>query len=504
MSLQRQIFIWAVVLCVFVYILYALSGVLLPFVAGMTIGYLLDPLANRLERWGLSRLGATALILGLFVILLLVLLVLFVPILAHQFTAFLLNLPVIAARLQALVVEEIVKLADRYGGETLKAFGLTAGLTQAEVQSSVNSFVGQWSNYLVAFLNQLWSGSRALFGVFSLLIVTPVVAFYILLDWKRMVAAIDGWIPLPHRESVRSIARDIDAALAGFVRGQSLVSLVLGLWYSIGLTLVGLNFGFLIGISGGVLSFVPYIGSLIVLLLATAVAVVQGWPDWTLIAETLAVVVAGQFLEGKRALAEPRRRLDRPAPRLADVRPRRLFDHLRLHRAPGRGPAVGGSRRAVPLRLAQISVELALYGRSEDRPHRRPHVTQLPLGLALPPRYGSSDFLASPSNAAALAAIARWPHWPDPVLIVVGPAGSGKTHLSHLWAGRAGARRLDGADLANLLPEVAAGHAVIDGADDLALPEAQFFHLLNLIRERRSSLLITARKPPDRWSLATP
>ncbi|HEX4766401.1 MAG TPA: AI-2E family transporter [Lichenihabitans sp.] len=298
MSLQRQIFIWAVVLCVFVYILYALSGVLLPFVAGMTIGYLLDPLANRLERWGLSRLGATALILGLFVILLLVLLVLFVPILAHQFTAFLLNLPVIAARLQALVVEEIVKLADRYGGETLKAFGLTAGLTQAEVQNSVNSFVGQWSNYLVAFLNQLWSGSRALFGVFSLLIVTPVVAFYILLDWKRMVAAIDGWIPLPHRESVRSIARDIDAALAGFVRGQSLVSLVLGLWYSIGLTLVGLNFGFLIGISGGVLSFVPYIGSLIVLLLATAVAVVQGWPDWTLIAETLAVVVAGQFLEG--------------------------------------------------------------------------------------------------------------------------------------------------------------------------------------------------------------
>jgi chromosomal replication initiation ATPase DnaA len=126
------------------------------------------------------------------------------------------------------------------------------------------------------------------------------------------------------------------------------------------------------------------------------------------------------------------------------------------------------------------------------------------LGLALPPRYGSSDFLGSPSNAAALAAITRWPHWPDPVLIVVGPAGSGKTHLSHLWAGRAGARRLDRADLTNLLPEVAAGHGVIDGADDLALPEAEFFHLLNLIRERRSSLLITARKPPDRWSLTTP
>ncbi len=131
-------------------------------------------------------------------------------------------------------------------------------------------------------------------------------------------------------------------------------------------------------------------------------------------------------------------------------------------------------------------------------------MTQLSLGLTLPPRYGSADFLASPSNAAALAAIGRWPAWPDPVLIVVGPAGSGKTHLSHLWAARAGARRLGCADLADLRPGIAAGHGVLDGADDLALPEAGLFHLLNLIRERRSSLLITARRPPDRWSLKTP
>ena len=131
-------------------------------------------------------------------------------------------------------------------------------------------------------------------------------------------------------------------------------------------------------------------------------------------------------------------------------------------------------------------------------------MTQLPLGLALPPRYGSADFLASPSNAAALAAIERWPSWPDPVLILVGPAGSGKTHLSYLWAERAGARRLGCADLVDLRPEIAAGHGILDGADDLALPEAALFHLLNLMRERRSSLLITARKPPDRWSLATP
>lgn len=298
MSLQRQIVVWVFLCAALVYVLYALSGVLLPFVAGMTISYLLNPLADKLERMGLNRVGATSLILALFVVILLVLAIIFVPILARQFTAFLLNLPSIAARLQSLAVEEGGKLVQRYGGETLKTLGFSGGLTPAEVQNSIGSVVGQVSSYLLGFLNQIWSGSRALFGLFSLLVVTPVVAFYLLLDWKRMIAAVDGWIPLQQRDNVRSIARDIDAALAGFVRGQSLVSLFLGLWYSIGLTGIGLNFGFLIGISGGLLSFVPYVGSLTVLMLAVAVALVQSFPDWRLLAETVAVVVAGQFLEG--------------------------------------------------------------------------------------------------------------------------------------------------------------------------------------------------------------
>ncbi len=298
MSLQRQILIWVVLCAALIYALYALSGVLLPFVAGMTISYLLNPLADKLERLGLNRVGATSVLLALFVVVLLVLMIIFVPILTRQFTAFLINLPSIAARLQSLAIEEGGKLVQRYGGETLKTFGLSGDLTPAEVQSSIASFVGQATSYLLGFLNQLWSGSRALIGLFSLLVVTPVVAFYLLLDWKRMIAAVDGWIPLQQRDNVRSIARDIDGALAGFVRGQSLVSLFLGLWYSIGLTAVGLNFGFLIGISGGLLSFVPYVGSLTVLVLAVAVALVQGLPDWRLLAETVAVVVSGQFLEG--------------------------------------------------------------------------------------------------------------------------------------------------------------------------------------------------------------
>lgn len=298
MSLHRQILIWTVLLGLAAGVLYALSGVLVPFLGGLTIGYLLNPLANRLERLGLHRFGATVVILAVFLVALLVALLLIVPVLAHQLTAFILNLPGIADRLQSLAIEQGTTLVQRYGGETLNKLGIEGAFTPADVRSSIGGFVGQGTSYAIAFLNSLWSGSRALVGLFSLLVVTPVVAFYILLDWPRMLAAVDGWIPLEHRDTVRSIARDIDAALAGFVRGQSLVCLFLGLWYAVGLTLVGLNFGFLLGITGGLLSFIPYVGSLTVMILSISVALVQSWPEWKLIAMTFAVVFSGQFLEG--------------------------------------------------------------------------------------------------------------------------------------------------------------------------------------------------------------
>lgn len=298
MSLQRQVLIWVAVLGVGLYALYALSGILVPFLAGIAIAYLLDPLASKLERLGLNRLGATTVILALFLAMILLILVVLAPILARQLTAFVFSLPGIAARLQDLVITEGSYLVERYGGETLRKLGIEGPFTPAEMQSSLGGLVGQATNYAIGLVNSLWSGSRALFGLFSLLFITPVVAFYILLDWRRMVASIDRWVPPHHREVVRTIAREVDHALAGFLRGQSVVSLILGLWYAVGLTAVGLNFGFLIGLTGGFLSFIPFFGSLIVLFVSAAVAVVQGWPEWHLIAATIAVVMSGQFLEG--------------------------------------------------------------------------------------------------------------------------------------------------------------------------------------------------------------
>jgi predicted PurR-regulated permease PerM len=128
--------------------------------------------------------------------------------------------------------------------------------------------------------------------------VTPVVAFYLLYDWERMIAKVDSWIPRPHRETVRQLGREIDSVIAGFVRGQAGVCLLLGSFYAIALWIVGLNFGILIGVVSGIITFVPYVGSLTGLVLATAVSVAQFWPEWTPIVIVIGIFLFGQFFEG--------------------------------------------------------------------------------------------------------------------------------------------------------------------------------------------------------------
>jgi predicted PurR-regulated permease PerM len=113
-----------------------------------------------------------------------------------------------------------------------------------------------------------------------------------------MVVTVDQWLPRQHRDTIRMLAREINRAIAGFIRGQATVCLVLGTFYAVGLSLVGLNFGALIGMLAGLLSFIPYVGSLAGLVLSVGVAVVQFWPDWTWIAATLGIFITGQFIEG--------------------------------------------------------------------------------------------------------------------------------------------------------------------------------------------------------------
>ncbi|MCA3564929.1 MAG: AI-2E family transporter [Methylocystis sp.] len=288
MTLQRKIGFWLSAFAIFAAVVWILRDVLMPFAAGMVLAYLLDPLADRLEKWGLGRMGASLLILIAFVLLFVMLLVVAVPLLGTQVMAFIEKAPGYVTRLQILLVEQGGPLLQKVGGE--KALD--------DLQTSLGDFVGKAMSWLGTFLTSIWSGGQALLGILSLLVVTPVVAFYILLDWDRMVARVDSWVPVDQRETVRQIMGDIDTAISSFLRGQTLVCLILGGMYAVGLMLVGLNFGLLIGISAGLLSFIPYVGSMLGLVVSVGVAIAQFWPDWTMVGLVLLVFGIGQFIEG--------------------------------------------------------------------------------------------------------------------------------------------------------------------------------------------------------------
>lgn len=288
MTLQRQIGFWLGSLIVFVLFLVLLRDILLPFIAALALAYLLDPLADRLERVGLSRLAATIVILVVAILIFALVLILLVPLLGQQLAGLVARLPEDAAKLQTLVLEKGAPWLERFGGGDLAK----------QAQSSLGDLVGQATKWVGGLLQSLWTGGTAIVGVFSLLVLTPVIAFYLLVDWDRMVATVDTWLPRDHRETIRGLVREMDTAIAGFLRGQALVCLLLGTFYAIGLSVVGVNFGALIGIISGFLSFIPYVGSLTGLVLSVGVAIVQFWPDWTWPLAALGVFLVGQFLEG--------------------------------------------------------------------------------------------------------------------------------------------------------------------------------------------------------------
>ncbi|MBB3144020.1 putative PurR-regulated permease PerM [Phyllobacterium trifolii] len=286
-SVRRQAVFWTGAMLFLAFFLYIFSSILLPFVAGLVLAYFLDPVADHLQRLGLSRLLATIVILVLFVVTFALLLIILVPVLASQMSDFIVRLPSYVSRLQELI-------ANR-DSQWLKDF---IGVDASVIRSSLDSLLQQGAGFLTTLLQSIWSSGKTLIDVVALFVVTPVVAFYMLLDWDRMVTEIDKLVPREHVHTVRVIARDMNKAIAGFVRGQGTVCLLLGIIYAVGLTVTGLNFGLLIGLFAGLISFIPYVGSLVGLLLALGVALVQFWPDYINVLYVALAFGIGQFIEG--------------------------------------------------------------------------------------------------------------------------------------------------------------------------------------------------------------
>lgn len=282
LPIKQQAAIWGGIIAVFLALLWFLGDVILPFLTGGAIAYFLDPLADRLEKWGLGRAAATTVISLVALLVVVAGIFVIVPLLVAQATALIQSAPQIFSELQAFLTQQFPSLMD--DGSPLRQSLISVGQTiQARGGELLNTALSSAINVVNAIV---------------FMVVVPVVAFYMLLDWDRMVTRIDELLPRDHRPVIRQIAADVDRTLAGFVRGQGTVCLILGTFYAIALMVVGLQFGLVVGLIAGLLTFIPYVGALVGGLLSIGLALFQFWGDWWSIAAIAIIFQVGQMLEG--------------------------------------------------------------------------------------------------------------------------------------------------------------------------------------------------------------
>lgn len=288
MTIRTQTITWGIILAVSVVLLVFLREVLFPFVAGFAVAYFLDPVCDRLERAGLTRTWATVVVTAVFFVLFILTLAVLVPVLYSQLVQFLKNLPGYIDAIQnkaAPLIELGRHYLDSNGGQAF------------QIDSFVKEHLGDVAKIAAGVLGKFAGGLQVTFNIISLFVITPVVAFYLLRDWDEIVARIDALLPRAHAGTIREQASLVDDTLAGFLRGQFSVCLVLGLFYGIGLSIVGLEFGLVVGLGTGLVSFVPYFGMLIGFVVGMGLAIAQ-FDTWQPIAMVAGVFGIGQIIEG--------------------------------------------------------------------------------------------------------------------------------------------------------------------------------------------------------------
>ena len=285
MSRERMAAFWFGGLALIAFVLYLLSGVLAPFVAGLAVAYFFDPVADRLEGAGLSRGLSAGLVILAFLGLAAAILVLLFPLLQGQVIGLISRIPDLIEILHERAQPVLELLHEK----------LSSG-EMDNLQGAANSYAGNVLGWLGGFLQDVWNGGLAFFSLLSLLIITPLVAFYLLRDWDKIVVRFDELLPRRSADTFREQLSAIDDTIAAFVRGQASVCLVLGVFYATGLTMAGLDFGLLVGLGTGLLAFIPYVGAAIGLVVGTGIALSQ-FSDWLPIVIVIAIFLTGQTAE---------------------------------------------------------------------------------------------------------------------------------------------------------------------------------------------------------------
>ena len=282
LPVRTQLKYWGIATAIFAVLLWFLGDVLLPFVVGGAVAYFLDPVADRLERVGMSRAMATGTITVAMILTFVILALAVVPALVRQTSQLIDTAPELFRQLQAFLTTHFPSI-------------MVEGSPVRETLVSIGETIRERGAQLI---DAVLTSAMSLINILLLFVIVPVVAVYMLLDWDNMVARVDSLLPRDHAPVIRRLAHDIDKTLAGFIRGMGSVCLILGLYYALALWLVGLNFGLVVGVVAGMLTFIPYVGAIVGGALAIGLALFQFWGEWVWIAAIAGIFFFGQFLEG--------------------------------------------------------------------------------------------------------------------------------------------------------------------------------------------------------------
>lgn len=286
MNKINNLWMWGGIGLVLMGSLYLFQGILLPFFTGLLVAYAMSSAVRSLEKWGISRTFAALFIIILFFLSIVLLLVIALPFLQTELFYLASRIPQYGARLMLFLqpfLEKVTHYMQSDDSERLKALAST--------------HLGDFVTWGIRLIAGILTKSLALANILSLIVITPVVAFYCLRDWEKLITTLDRWLPRPYEPTLRYLFSEMNATISGFAKGQSLVCLTVGFYYCLTLTLADLDFSLIVGVIIGITAFIPYVGALLGFMLSLGIALSQ-FPDWGSIGVIVAIFLVGQTLEG--------------------------------------------------------------------------------------------------------------------------------------------------------------------------------------------------------------
>ena len=285
MNARNQFIFWTVAAFAFFGFIVIFKSVLLPFVLGIVIAYLLNPLVGKLRKIGLRRGPAALFILLCFLAVVMSFLAVLIPVLYKELVEFSADFPGYVDRISEILTPYAAKARGLIGHET------------GDIQTLIRQHIGTGMNVAGRVLVGLAVGGSAVVDVLAVAVIMPIAAYFMMKEWPRITKWVEDLVPRDKKTEIMDLFRQMDRKLSGFVRGQVSVALILGVFYAIALSIAGLKYGLLIGFSAGLLSIIPMVGSTVGLIVSILVAAVQTG-SWVYVAIIAAIFLFGQLVEG--------------------------------------------------------------------------------------------------------------------------------------------------------------------------------------------------------------